>query len=143
MGGRAVVASSRPPPGVTLVLDSGGLSMLVNNRARLEELRRRGEWPALIPAVVLAEALTGDHRRDLHEDRLLRTCEIRSTDEALARKAALLRTAVGRARAPSAVDAIVVALADEVGGAMVLTGDLRDLRALARHASNDVRVGGL
>lgn len=126
---------------MTVVLDSGGLSLLVENRARLEELRRRGEWPALIPAVVLTEALTGDHRRDFHENRLLRTCDVHSTDEALARTGALLRTAVGGVRKPSAVDAIVVALADAVGGATVLTGDLRDLRALARHAANEVRVG--
>ena len=128
---------------MTLVLDSGGLSFLAQNRARLEELRRRGEWPALVPAVVLAEALTGDHRRDFHENRLLRICDIRSIDEALARKAAALRIAVARVRAPSAVDAVVVAVADEVGGATVLTGDPGDLRALARHAVNDVRVGGL
>lgn len=127
---------------MTLVLDSGGLSLLAENRARLEELRRRGEWPALVPAVVLTEALTGDHRRDFHENRLLRTCEVLSTDETLARKGAALRTAVGRVRKPSAVDAIVVALADAAGGATVLTGDLRDLRALARHTVNDVRVGG-
>lgn len=127
---------------MTLVLDSGGLSLLAGNRARLEELRRRGEWPALVPAVVLTEALTGDHRRDFHENRLLRTCEVLSTDESLARKGAALRTAVGGVRKPSAVDAIVVALADSVGGATVLTGDLRDLRALARHTVNDVRVGG-
>jgi predicted nucleic acid-binding protein len=92
--------------------------------------------------VVLTEALTGDHRRDFHGKRLLRTCEVLSTDETLARKGAALRTAVGGARKPSAVDAIVVALADAVGGATVLTGDLRDLRALARHTVNDVRVGG-
>lgn len=127
---------------MTLVLDSGGLSLLAGNRARLEELRRRGEWPALVPAVVLTEALTGDHRRDFHENRLLRTCEVLSTDESLARKGAALRTAVGGVRKPSAVDAIVAALADSVGGATVLTGDLRDLRALARHTVNDVRVGG-
>lgn len=127
---------------MTLVLDSGGLSMLVENRARLEELRRRGAWPALVPAVVLTEALTGDHRRDFHENRLLRTCDIRATDESLAREAAALRSAVAGARAPSAVDAIVVALADHAGGGTVLTGDLRDLRALARHAVNDVAVGG-
>ncbi len=60
-------------------------------------------------AVVLTEALTGDHRRDFHKNRLLRTCDVRTTDEALARKGATLRTAVERARAPSAVDAIVVA----------------------------------
>lgn len=127
---------------MTLVLDSGGVSILIEHRARLEELRRRGEWPALVPAVVLTEALTGDHRRDFQQNRLLRSCIIRVTDEILARKAAALRTAVGRARGPSAVDAIVIALADEVGGATVLTGDLSDLRALARHAVNDVRAEG-
>lgn len=121
---------------MTLVLDSAGLTMLVRRRARLEELRRRGEWPALVPSVVLTEALTGDHRRDYHENRLLRSCDIRPVDEALARRGAALRTA----RVPSAVDAIVVALADDVGGATVLTGDLRDLRALARHAVSEVRV---
>lgn len=128
---------------MTLVLDSGALSMLVQNRARLEELRRRGEWPALVPAVVLTKALTGDHRRDFHEDRVLRTCDIRATDEGLARKAAALRTAAGRTRSPSVVDAIVVALAGDVGGSTVITGDLRYLRALARYAANDVRIGGL
>ncbi len=127
---------------MTLILDSGGLSLLLERRSHLEELRRRGQWPALVPAVVLAEALTGDHRRDFHENRLLRACDVRSTDEAISRKAAALRSAVGGARTPSAVDAVVVALADEVGGATVLTGDLRDLRALARHTVNEVRVGG-
>ncbi|HET7487290.1 MAG TPA: hypothetical protein VFJ85_05130 [Acidimicrobiales bacterium] len=124
---------------MTVVLDSGALSMLARNRARLEELRRRGEWPALVPAVVLTEALTGDRRRDFHQNRILRTCDIHSTDDALARQAARLRTAA-RARSASAVDAVVVALADEVGGAAVLTADGRDLRALATHAANDVRV---
>lgn len=127
---------------MTVILDSGGLSMLVTSRARLEELRSRGEWPALVPAVVLAEALTGDHRRNFHKNRLLRTCDIRPTDEAIARRGAALRTAVGGERGPSAVDAIVVALADDAGGGTVLTGDLRDLRALARHAVNEVRISG-
>ncbi len=142
MGGQAVWYRARPPLGVTLVLDSGGLSLLAENRARLEELRRRDEWPALVPAVVLAEALTGDHRRDFHQNRLLRTCEVLSTDETLARRGAALRAAVGGVRKPSAVDAIVVALADAAGGATVLTGHLRDVRALARHTVNDVRVAG-
>ena len=37
---------------MTIVLDSGGLSMLAANRARLAELRRRGEWPAVLPDIV-------------------------------------------------------------------------------------------
>lgn len=109
---------------MTLVLDSGGLTMLVRNRARLEELRGRGEWPVLVPSVVLTEALTGDHRRDVHENRLLRTCDLRWVNEMLARHGAALRTAVSPAHPPSAVDAVVVALADQVDGATVLTSDL-------------------
>lgn len=125
---------------MTVVLDSDGLTMLAARRARLEELRRRDEWPAIVPSVILTEALTGDQRRDYHENRVLRTCDIRAVDEDLARDAAVLRTAVTGARVPSAVDAIVVALADKVGGAAVLTSDPRDLRALARHTTNQVPI---
>ena len=114
--------------------------MLARNRARLEELRRRDEWPAIVPSVILTEALTGDYRRDFQGNRLLRTCDIRPADEELARRGAPLRTAVDGTRIPSAVDAIVVALADTVGGATVLTSDPRDLRALARHTTNDVSI---
>lgn len=126
---------------MTLVLDSHGLTMLAQSRARLEELRRRGEWPAIVPSVVLTEATTGDHRRDFHENRLLTTCEIKPVDEKLARSAASLRAKVNARRAPSAVDAIVVALADALGGATVITSDAGDLRTLARHTTNTVRIG--
>jgi len=126
---------------VTLVLDANGVTMLAQNRARLEELRRRGEWPPIVPSVVLVEALTGDHRRDFHETRLLATCDVRPVDEELARSAGTLRSKVNARRAPSAVDAIVVALADHAGGATVLSSDPGDLRALARHTYNEVRVG--
>lgn len=125
---------------MTLVLDATGITMLAASRARLEELRRREEWPALVATVTLAEALTGDHRRDFHENRLLRTCDIRSVDEELARNAARLRAKVTGRRAPSAVDAVVVALADDAGGAIVLSSDPGDLRALARHTTNEVRI---
>ncbi len=114
--------------------------MLAGHRARLTVLRERGEWPPIIPAVVLTEALTGDHRRDFHANRLLRTCLVRPVDEDLARDAAVLRTAVGTSSNPSAVDAIVVAQADRAGGATVLTSDPADLRALALHATHTVRI---
>ena len=65
---------------MTLVLDAGGVSALAGKRARLMELRRRGLWPAQVPAVVLAEALTGDHRRDFHPNRLLRACQTASQE---------------------------------------------------------------
>ena len=124
-----------------MVLDSHGLTMLAHSRARLEQLRRRGEWPAIAPSVIVAEALTGDHRRDYHENRLVRTCEVWPVDELLARAAAALRTQVRARRVPSAVDAIVVAVADQAGGATVLSSDPADLRALARHTTNVVTIG--
>lgn len=128
---------------MTIVLDAHGLTALAAQRAYLEELRRRGEWPAIIPSVVLTEALTGDHRRDYHENRLLRTCDVRSVDEVTARAASALRTRLSGRRPPSAVDAIVVAMADAAGDATVLSSDPGDLRALASHATNHVQVSRL
>ncbi|MDQ6725023.1 MAG: hypothetical protein M3066_02435 [Actinomycetota bacterium] len=125
---------------MTLVLDSGGISMLVGQRARLQELRRRQEWPPIVPAAVLVEALTGDRRRDFHENRLLRMCAVEGVDDDLARDAARLRAAAGGHRSPSAVDAIVVARADRAAGSAVLTAGPDDLRALARHTTNPVRI---
>jgi hypothetical protein len=125
---------------VTIVLDSHGVTSLAGDRARLAELRNRGEWPPIVPTVVLTESLTGDHRRDYQENRLLRTCDIQVVNETLAREAAGLRAKVRARRAPSAVDAIVVAIADQAGGATVLSSDASDLRPLARHTRNTVRV---
>ena len=125
---------------MTLILDSGGLSALAGQRARLTELRRRGQWPAQVPTVVLTEALTGDHRRDFHTDRLLRACQIRDVSEPVARAAAQLRTATGRAGAISAADAIVAAYADTCPEPVVLTSDPGDLSALAAHADRRITV---
>ncbi len=125
---------------MTLVLDAGGLSALAGQRARLRELLRRGLWPAQVPAVVLSEALTGDHRRDFHANRLLRTCQIRDVDEPRAREAARLRTATGRAGTISAVDAVVAAHAGAHADAVVLTSDPVDLRALAEHTTEPITV---
>lgn len=124
---------------MSLVLDSGGLSALAGQRARLQELLRRGLWPAQVPSVVLVEALTGDHRRDFQANRLLRACQVRDVDEGLSREAGRLRTATGRAGTVSAVDAVVAALAGERGG-VVLTTDPQDLAALAEHTARPVSV---
>ena len=59
------------------------------------------------------------------------------------RAGAALRVAASGSRSPSAVDAIVVAMADAVGGAAVLTTDPRDLRTLARYAAHDVRISSV
>lgn len=128
---------------MTLVLDAGGLSALAHQRARLQELRRRGLWPGQVPAVVLTEALTGDHRRDFQTNRLLRACQVREVDETQAREAARLRTATERPGAISAVDAVVAALAGARPDAVVLTSDPIDLRALAEHTALPISVVGM
>jgi predicted nucleic acid-binding protein len=128
---------------MTLVLDSGGLSALAQQRARLAELRLRGHWPAQVPAVVLAEALTGDHRRDFHTNRLLRACQVRDVTELLAREAARLRAATRRAKTITATDAIVAAFAAASPDPTVLTSDPNDLAALAEHASQSIRVSSV
>ena len=128
---------------MTLVLDAGGLTALAHQRARLEELRRRGLWPAQVPSVVLTEALTGDHRRDFHTNGLLRACQVRAVDEPQGRAGARLRGATGRAATISAVDAVVAALAEARAGAVVLTTDPSDLRALAEQAASPITVVGV
>jgi hypothetical protein len=125
---------------VTLVLDAGGISALAGQRARLIELRRRGLWPAQVPTVVLAEALTGDHRRDFQANRLLRACQTRDVTEPCAREAARLRTATGQAAAISATDAIAAAYASTTPDPVLLTSDPHDLTALAEHATRPITI---
>ena len=125
---------------MTLVLGAGGISALAGQRARLMELRRRGLWPAQVPAVVLAEALTGDHRRDFHANRLLRACQVRDVTEPQAREAARLRTATGRPSTISATDAVVAAFASACPDPVVLTSDPRDLTALSQHAARPITI---
>lgn len=127
---------------MTLILDAGGISALVQHRARLHEIRNRGLWPAVVPSIVLTEALTGDHRRDFHVNRLLRACLLSDVEEHHAREAARLRTLAAR-RGVSAVDAIVVAMAAIHAEAVVLTSDPHDLRALARHAAAPVHIAAV
>lgn len=118
-----------------LVLDGGAITRLAKrnrqNAATIAALRRQGLWPPLVPAVVLVEATTGRPGPDANTNRLLKTCDI-ATDlpEPTARRAAELRH---RARKGSAVDAVLVAVAEP--GGVVLTGDPDDLRALASHAN--------
>lgn len=125
---------------MTVVLDSGGISGLAGQRARLAELRRRGLWPAQVPSIALAEALTGDHRRDYLANRLLRACQIRDVTEATAREAARLRTATMRSAAISATDAVVAAFAGACPDPIVLTSDPRDLAALSEHAARPITI---
>ena len=125
---------------MTLILDSGGLSALAGQRARLAELRRRGQWPPQIPSVVLTEALTGDHRRDFHENRLIALCQVRDVTEVLARDGARLRTLTGRAGTISATDAIVAVMATTFPSPVVLTSDPDDIAALLDEHPSQVIV---
>ncbi len=117
-----------------LVLDSGGVTRLARrdaaSLASIRAFRREGLWPPVVPAMVLIESLTGTQRTDANVNRLLKTCSIiERIPEGLARRAAFLRA---RARQGSAVDALVIAIAEPGGD--VLCGDLADLRALATYA---------
>ena len=118
-----------------LIVDSGGVSRLAERSARalalIRSLRNEGLWPPVAPTVVLVESLQGHSRRDASTNRFLKTCLIETTvTEGTARRAAELRR---RARRGSAVDAIVITLAEP--GGTVLTGDRADIEALATHAN--------
>jgi predicted nucleic acid-binding protein len=94
--------------------------------------REQGLWPPKVPSVVLVECLQGHAGRDANENRFLKTCDIaQAVSESVARRAALLRRL---ARRGSAVDALVVAMAEP--GGTVLTSDPKDLEALAIHAQD-------
>ncbi|HEY5012921.1 MAG TPA: hypothetical protein VIK61_09475, partial [Acidimicrobiia bacterium] len=117
-----------------LVLDSGAVTRLSRrnrqNAATIAVLRRGGLWPPIVPSVVVVESVTGRVGADANTNRLLKTCDIMTElSETSARRAALLRH---RSKRGSAVDAVVVAMAEH--GGCVLTGDVEDLQALASHA---------
>lgn len=121
---------------LVLVLDSGAVSRLAersrDSAALILALRDQRLWPPVVPSVVLVECLQGHAARDAVENRFLKTCDIsENVPEDIARRAATLRRL---ARHGSAVDALVVALAEPAG--TVLTSDPRDLIALATHADN-------
>ena len=115
-----------------LVLDSGGFSYLAARStataALIRSLRREDLWPPLIPTMVLVESPL---------NQFIATCLLQdSVPLTLARRAAELRR---RARKGSAVDALVIALAEPDGA--VLTGDVADLHALAAHTKQVTVIG--
>jgi predicted nucleic acid-binding protein len=128
---------------VTIILDSGGVSALAGARARIAELRRRGQWPPQLPTAVLVETLTGDHRKDFHVNQLIQLCQVREVTDSLARAAAGMRTRTGRASSISAVDAIVAALATRYPDSVVLTSDPDDIKILVADGPVSVSVVGV
>lgn len=122
-----------------LVLDSGGVTRLAQRGQRTAALIatfvQDEIWPPIVPSVVLAESVSGRQRTDAGVNRFLKSCEIIEVlPERIARRAGALRAQAGRG---SAVDALVVAVAEP--GGTVLSGDMKDLSALAECAE-DVEV---
>ena len=122
-----------------LVLDSGGFSRLSSRTKTAAALIRafadQDLWPPVVSTMVLVESLRGDSRSDVNAHRFLKTCIVDSkVSKQTARRAAELRR---RAGTGSAVDALVVAMAEP--GGTVLTGDRKDIEALAAVA-DDVAV---
>lgn len=126
---------------MVLVLDSGGLSYLATRSSQavalIRSLRREELWPPVIPTMVLVESLQARPGRDAALNQFIGTCLVDdSVPVTLARRAAELRRA---ARKGSAVDALVMALAEPNGA--VLTGDVGDLRALAAQTKQVAVIG--
>ena len=114
-----------------LILDAGAVMAL----SRTDQRARAALAAALeagadvsIPAVVVAETVRGV-AADAPVNRIVKAIgEVSVADERVGRRAGRL---LGEARSDSTIDALVVASAVEAGGAVILTGDPEDLRALA------------
>jgi predicted nucleic acid-binding protein len=121
----------RQSPPQRLILDSDaviGLSRAdVRARAALAAVLEAGA-DVSVAAVVVAETVR-DGTADAPVNRVLKAVGgIDVADEAIGRTAGRL---LGSAGSAATVDAIVVATAIEVGGAVILTGDAGDLALLA------------
>ena len=118
-------------PPQRLILDAGAVIAL----SRTDQRARAALAAALeagadvsIPAVVVAETVRGV-AADAPVNRIVKAIgEVSVADERVGRRAGRL---LGEARSDSTIDALVVASAVEAGGAVILTGDPEDLRALA------------
>jgi predicted nucleic acid-binding protein len=114
-----------------LILDSGAIIALSrrDSRARTElDHADRAGVHVSIPAVVLAETLRGS-ARDANVNRIVRSIgEVVAVDDPIARLAGAL---LGSTRSRATIDAIVVATAVMLGGAVILTSDPDDLGRLA------------
>ncbi len=124
-----------------LLLDSEALSSIAHGpadrrdrvRALVGEMRRR-ELPVATVAAVLAEVVRGRSQdaavfAGLRRERV----EVHAVDSRVAVRAGQL---LGACRADStlAIDAFFVAVADLSAGAIIATGDPKDLRRLVAHA---------
>ena len=119
-----------------VVLDSGAITKVAFADllacAIVEDLSRRG-WTVCIPAVTLAEVISGRPRTDAAVERLVkRVANTVDCGEDLAKAAGTLRTRSRRANvaSPSGIDAIVAAIAVGNQPSIVLTTDADDMSRL-------------
>lgn len=115
-----------------LILDSGAVIGETRRSERVRAHLRHAEsnrQPVLVPAGVVVQAVRGG-RGDALVNRLLKQPHVQVTvhDERRARMAGLL---LAKAGTGDAIDALMVAEAIDRGGAIILTSDPTDLRALA------------
>ncbi len=132
-----------------LVLDTGALIALQRDLGRLRALIRRaaeGDRELRTSSPVITEFVGGSPRALRRAAEYVSAhLEIAPVDEALARRAASLTQAArdaGPRAAPSAVDALVAAEAEERSGAVLFDGDRADFEALAR-ASGELEIVAL
>ena len=128
------MARRRASPPRRLILDSGAVIALSRGDRRARAfLARAVELGATVevPVAVIAETVR-DGPRNAPVDRVLKAVDrVPAATEETGRLAGRL---LGKAGSSSTVDALVVAQAVLAGGAVVLTGDVKDLEPLAaRH----------
>lgn len=121
----------RQAPPQRLILDAGPVIALSRSDTRARAALAaalEADAEVSIPAVVVPETVRGV-AADAPVNLILKAVgEVDLVDEPVGRVAGRI---LGRAGSSSTVDAIVVAIAIEAGGAVVLTGDPDDLGALA------------
>jgi predicted nucleic acid-binding protein len=130
------VTESIPLFDATFVLDAEAVSALVRRTARIQTvldtaLTRRSH--IIVPAVVLAEVMTGAPSDAAYWQVLKRLAVVDTTARIAARAGALREAAqaVRRKKRDLTIDAIVAATAAEHTPAIVVTGDPADLKLLA------------
>lgn len=133
---------TQAPPPQRLILDSGAVIALSRNdqraRAVLTAARKAGV-EVVILSVVVAETVRGS-ARDASVNRVVKAVgEVAVASEKTGRTAGAL---LGAARSDATIDALVVASAIELGGAVVLTSDLGDLAPLAAN-HREVKISPL
>lgn len=124
-----------------LILDAEAINALADpsdrgatrlRAAAITSRARQDNAAIAIPLPVLAETFRGN-RRDASIDRLVKLVDVVPLTLPIVRLAGQLRST---ASCGSAVDAMVVATAIRLGGALIATADAHDLTALAQNHPN-------